>query len=389
MAAPLLIAALAALLQVPEEKSGRWETFTSAEGRFSVDFPSKPNQSSRQTRSSAGGSEQVITTGFRGAGGNYFVYKFEFPTTILRGLEETQLDAERDGFVRQFHGKVIAEKKIQLDGYAGRDFTIRGEPERGVGLVTTRARMYVAGNAVYALLAVSAPNRELAEDAGRFLGSLKIGLPPNAATPLKPAREEWKQKEIKGWGTAIDPSGDCTIESDGKTLTIKVPGTLHDLNAQNDSVNAPRVLRDVTGDFSVQVKVVGTFKPTGTKTSAATVPYNGAGILLWAGEGHFVRFERAAMLRDGSVTTFLNFEKHHREQPPIHRGAFIEAGPVYLRLTRKQNQIVRAVSRDGVEWQAFEPLTVDWPARVKVGVAAVNSNSAAFPVRFEKFSVEN
>jgi len=49
-----------------------------------------------------------------------------------------------------------------------------------------------------------------------------IGYTPSFA-------QDKKLQKIKDWGIVVDPGGDCAVtESNGK-LSIKVPGTLHDL----------------------------------------------------------------------------------------------------------------------------------------------------------------
>ncbi len=48
--------------------------------------------------------------------------------------------------------------------------------------------------------------------------------------PCLPADGE--EKEIPGWGTAVDPDGDCRFELKNSTLTITAPGPAHDLSAE-------------------------------------------------------------------------------------------------------------------------------------------------------------
>src|SRR5262245_57498798 len=106
--------------------------------------------------------------------------------------------------------------------------------------------------------------------------------------------DEKKPTEIKGWGTVIDPDGDCSITEDKGKVTIKVPGSHHDLYVRK--LNAPRVLREVEGDFVAQVKVTADWKPGARLPKVSTVPYNGAGLLVWDSEKHFVRWERSVMI---------------------------------------------------------------------------------------------
>jgi preprotein translocase subunit SecD len=152
-----------------------WETVTSKEGQFTVEMPTKPSYSRTRTRNGPGGKIQTLMIGCDTPGGVYIAYKIMLPTAVVRGAEDRELDAERDSFAQEWNGKVISEKKVRAQGRLGRDFTIRGKPAEETGVLTIRMREYLIGKAVYAVAVVSAPNRELPVDAGRFLGSLALG----------------------------------------------------------------------------------------------------------------------------------------------------------------------------------------------------------------------
>src|SRR5262245_33816216 len=82
---------------------------------------------------------------------------------------------------------------------------------------------------------------------------LSVGLADSRADDGGP-------EKIAGWGTVVDPTGDCEIrQADGK-LTIKIPATYCDLWPVKGQVNAPLVLDDVEGDFGVQVLVADVSK---------------------------------------------------------------------------------------------------------------------------------
>src|SRR5262249_54041652 len=95
---------------------------------------------------------------------------------------------------------------------------------------------------------------------------------------------ETKPRKIMGWGTVVDPDGDCNVKGEGSKLTITVPGTLHDLFPRQADPkkrnNAPRVVQEIKGDFMVTVKVSADWKPGDRLRGAITAPYHGAGLLL-------------------------------------------------------------------------------------------------------------
>ena len=90
-------------------------------------------------------------------------------------------------------------------------------------------------------------------------------------------------------GQVINPDGDSQILLDQRNATITVPGSAHDLSAELNLVNAPRVLQSVEEDFIAEVTVAGTVRPAGEPTVPGRPPFNGAGILLWQDEGNYVR----------------------------------------------------------------------------------------------------
>jgi len=126
----------------------------------------KPIINQTRVRKGAGGNVKTVLLGCKTKAGAYFAYKIIEPTAIVKGTEDTELDAERDGMAKEWHGKVTAEKRIRAGDRVGRDFTIRGKPDKGEGVLTIRVREYLYGNSVFLVAVISAPNRELPDDTG-------------------------------------------------------------------------------------------------------------------------------------------------------------------------------------------------------------------------------
>ena len=208
-----------------------------------------------------------------------------------------------------------------------------------------------------------------------FLAVPQDGAPGGIANAIRP------------WGDVIDPDGDCKIKFENGGLALEVPGTLHDLTTQMDKINAPRIVQEIDGDFVARVKVSGEFQPTAPATRDGGVPFNGAGLLLWLDADHFIRVERAAVLQNEKIGAFLLIEQHERDQPMVSEYAYIEEGNVYLKVERRGDQILTRSSTDGLQWVEAKPLIAPWPARLKVGLAAINSSSRPVSVRFEEFAI--
>src|SRR5262249_23638573 len=148
---------------------------------------------------------------------------------------------------------------------------------------------------------------------------------PETIIPVQTAEGGGKPTD---WGDVVDPDGDCLVVRDGEAsrATILISGTAHLLSAEIGRMNAPRLLRDITGDFEVRVRVTGTGHPGGKATTNRYAPYHGAGILLWQDPGNYVRLEIAADLRKGRVFPYANFELRQAGRLVVSRGLQIDDG---------------------------------------------------------------
>ncbi len=317
--------------------------------------------------------------------GVYMAYRLDLPAALPRAGEDLILDALRDFFADQMNGKVTSEKKVRAQGNLGRDFSIRGKPDNKE-VCNIRMRQYLVGKSIFAVSVISPPNADLPEDSGRFLGSLALGTAQTRATGSP--EPEQKGTEIEGWGLSIDPDKDCKITPSDKALTFQIPGKLHDLFFDGGPTNAPRVMREVEGDFVVKVKVVGDFKPGPRSTNPKSVPFHGAGILLWSDSDNNIRFERFSWLRGNQFTTGALFEEREGGYAGANHTELFKVSDCYLRIERKGSQIVGAVSNDDVKWKELKPIDTVWPAKLKVGVTAITTSSEPFTVKFEQFELK-
>jgi hypothetical protein len=60
---------------------------------------------------------------------------------------------------------------------------------------------------------------------------------------------------VTGWGYPVNPDSDCKIRRSNYALTIEMPGGDHDFDPLRKRLNDPRLLRDMEGDFEIQVRV--------------------------------------------------------------------------------------------------------------------------------------
>ncbi len=217
-------------------------------------------------------------------------------------------------------------------------------------------------------------------------------VPPPLAEPPKPppAGPLAAQSFENGWDKPVDPDGDCKITPNKGALTIEVPaGKRHDLVLDQGVLNAPRLVRDVTGDFTAQVRVDGDFSPTAPSTSPTGLPYLGAGIVVGSGDQTFMRLERAAVNRGAKTVAYVDWEGRTVGKANWSgNGGLNDKEPaIYLRLRRLGDRFFAAFSRDGTNWTELPPQDVKLPAAVKVGVAAVTTSAGPFKATFDDFRI--
>ncbi len=205
------------------------------------------------------------------------------------------------------------------------------------------------------------------------------------------AAQEKNPKSIDGWGTVENLRKDCKFTQDGGKLTIDVPGTPHNLNKVISDLNAPKVLQEVEGDFTIQVKVSGDFDPSPVSTVAPRgKAYNGAGLLLWVSEDLFLRLERNIWINGPNSADCHPplFEVVVRGVPagtspaPVP-ATFFNTPATWFRLERTGNSVAGSLSHDGTNWSACGTSTMNLPKKLSVGVAAVNTSKKPFSATFE------
>ncbi|MCA1685014.1 MAG: DUF1349 domain-containing protein [Planctomycetia bacterium] len=209
-----------------------------------------------------------------------------------------------------------------------------------------------------------------------------------ALPTLADEKEGKASPQVKGWGQAYDPDGDCEISPSDGGVTIKVPGTAHDFAAELQRRNAPRVLSDVKGDFIAQVKVSGEFKPGETGSIPGRRPYHGAGLLLIKDQDNVISLHRGCVNLDGKVRHYANFELRKDAELTISLYEIeISDRDTYLRLERRGDKVFNATSTDGIHWTSYEPITLELPEAVRFGVVGINSSDVPLSVRFQDLEV--
>jgi Protein of unknown function (DUF1349) len=216
------------------------------------------------------------------------------------------------------------------------------------------------------------------------------------AAPVPPPRETPFTQPA--WGNLIDPDKDCTFTFKRDALTLKVPGGERDLCKARRRWNAPRLLRDVEGDFLAEVRVAGAFRSSEEAPTPGDRPGVSAGLLVidekrkWhvhvglgascqeKGESDLFA-EFAGVDEEKFIEMNLEEEEEGWPLPPGAKGAV-------LRLERRGKHFTGSLSADGRTWHAFDRIAVALPKKVKVGVAAFSNSKDSFTVTFDRFKLK-
>jgi regulation of enolase protein 1 (concanavalin A-like superfamily) len=217
----------------------------------------------------------------------------------------------------------------------------------------------------------------------RLAAALLCALAP-LALPAAPAPQP--RPWFRGWSKPVDPVGDCKFERAGDRLAITVPGAGHGVDVERAHLAAPHLLRDVEGDFVVQVRIRADFRPA--ELGAKDV-CRAAGIVLLDGTRLIDAIEWAA--RGGNPADDPTYNSNsfrvkllswwrEWDGPPLGK-------PAYLRLERWGNWLEGKCSSDGKKWTRSGWRDQRLPRKLKVGVFAESTAEGTFKPTFDRFKL--
>jgi DNA-directed RNA polymerase subunit RPC12/RpoP len=145
---------------------GNWQTFTSEEGRFSVQMPGKPQES---TENQAMWQVHIFSVVRPAQDLGFFVHYYDLTVEkpdvnfIFRNNVRAQLPK----------GNEVKEQNITLDGFPGREFTVEAANH-----VTVIRRAYIVKKRVYLVTVSSSRLQSYQGDVQKFFDSFKVTKVP-------------------------------------------------------------------------------------------------------------------------------------------------------------------------------------------------------------------
>jgi regulation of enolase protein 1 (concanavalin A-like superfamily) len=211
---------------------------------------------------------------------------------------------------------------------------------------------------------------------------------PHTKPEPRPSSHPVASRKAATW-EKVDPDDDCKFQNTGGKLIITVPGVYHDLGAERGCMNAPRLLLEVEGDFTAQVRVSCDFQPSMDVTVSGKVPIVGAGLVLMADKETYVRLERFGMYREQQLKELASWEVRQNGRFTFSRASqpLVEK-ETYLRMERRGDRMLAAVSEDSQSWNDLPSIRIPLPRKVKLGVDAISTSSLPFAPSFDQFQLK-
>lgn len=191
-------------------------------------------------------------------------------------------------------------------------------------------------------------------------------------------------KELSGWGAIVSPNKKVKFKAVDDALTMTLPSGANDFSAELGKISAPRVLRPVNGDFSIQVGVSAVTPPGRVSFTRGRKPFTSAGLLIWQDAGNYIRLEHARC-EAPPIVTYVNWELRSNGQW-VRQGRFDEMVLIgessTLRITRKGDAFTPEISSDGESWKSLPDIQIKWKADLQAGIVAVNDTRITFSPEF-------
>ncbi|HKN20363.1 MAG TPA: M48 family metalloprotease [Terracidiphilus sp.] len=144
------------------------QPYTSADGRYSVQFPSTPTESSSQISLGTSGTTTLYQALVDQGSISYLVAYCDYPSGYLDSDPQTALAGFRDNIVKAEKGTVTSDDAIDLNGVPGRAFVFTGQDGS-----TYSVHDFLSGQRLYQVV-VTAGSGSTAAGANDFLNSFRV-----------------------------------------------------------------------------------------------------------------------------------------------------------------------------------------------------------------------
>jgi len=148
----------------------RWRSYTTREGKFTIEFPGRPWVTSQSVATPSG---MVTAYDYRVVqllhGATYEVGYMVANAAVLEMMGGGQIGNICDSAVNRMGGTVIEQQDLTGAGYTGREVKFKAP-----GYTQARLRVFLAGDRIYTLMVSPVPKRDGEARVGRFFNSFHL-----------------------------------------------------------------------------------------------------------------------------------------------------------------------------------------------------------------------
>ena len=197
------------------------------------------------------------------------------------------------------------------------------------------------------------------------------------------------------WGKPVNPIGVGQFEPLANTNALRITSSAYPVDYPTDDFLrrfSPRLMRNVTGDFTAQVTMVPEFSPSPSSSNNSDEILQAAGLVLEAGQTNHLRIDlamqgrgqakhiRERISRAGNVTNYNAIETPE----------FDPRKPITLRIARHGSLCAVAWKQGEAPWtESKAHLCVPWYSSVKIGMYVSNTCIKPFRASFQDYQISN
>ncbi|MBM3982051.1 MAG: DUF1349 domain-containing protein [Planctomycetes bacterium] len=232
-------------------------------------------------------------------------------------------------------------------------------------------------------------NRGLSKIAMRRALLLLLLASSGAGAAPVPKDAAFEEQLLMLYGTRTDEKKQAQFTPTANRLTIRVKKA--EGIAFHNAVGAPRVMREVTGDFLARVAVALPLFKDESDVRDRTI--TAGGFVVVFGKEHNLQFDRSHEIEfKAGKWAWMNRwnvnSRRPREDIVRHSTSFPATDkPVYLSLARQGKKFTAEHSADGKKWELIHSVEESAPEKVLLGLFATHDRNETLDIVFSDYSV--
>jgi hypothetical protein len=195
----------------------------------------------------------------------------------------------------------------------------------------------------------------------------------------------------KTWGKYINPIGVGRLQPID-TNSLKITTSAHEADYTANFLDrfSPRLMREVTGDFTAEVTILPEFAASPSWTGDANKIFQAAGLVLEAGQTSHLRIERTMQGPDQAQHIRERISRASKETnyDTKENSSFVPSKPISFRISRHGTEVFAAWKQEDGPWhESRAHRCVQWWQTVKIGIYVSNYCVKPFSALFKDYRI--